>query len=75
MPATAAILSSCIFLSFFLLPQVMAEIMAKSKAFKAEKQRQRDEDADETDALDGQFKALLGDPALLGLMRKKGEKR
>ena len=53
----------------------MAEIMAKSKAFKAEKQRQRDEDADETDALDGQFKALLGDPALLALMRKKGKQR
>ncbi|PRW57304.1 Nucleolar 14 [Chlorella sorokiniana] len=55
--------------------EVMEEIIAKSKAFKAERQRQREEDQDETDALDDQFKALLGDRALLGLMRKKGEKR
>lgn len=36
--------------------QVMAEIIAKSKAFKAEKQRQKEEDQDETDALDDQFR-------------------
>ncbi len=34
----------------------MEEIIAKSKAFKAEKQRQREEDQDETAALDDQFK-------------------
>lgn len=39
--------------------------MAKSKAFKAEKQRQREEDLDETAALDDQFKrASLGSPLL-----------
>lgn len=53
----------------------MEEVIAKSKAFKAEKQRQREEDADETTALDDQFRSLMGDKALLGLMRKKGEKR
>ncbi|KAL4451742.1 hypothetical protein ABPG75_007404 [Micractinium tetrahymenae] len=55
--------------------EVMEEIIAKSKAFKAEKQRQREEDQDETAALDDQFRSLLGEKALLGLMRKKGEKR
>lgn len=34
----------------------MAEIIAKSKAFKAEKQRQKEEDQDETAALDDQFR-------------------
>lgn len=34
----------------------MEEIIAKSKAFKAEKQRQREDDADETTALDDQFR-------------------
>ena len=34
----------------------MEEIIAKSKHFKAEKQKQREDDADETEALDDQFK-------------------
>lgn len=34
----------------------MEEIIAKSKAFKAEKARQREEDLDETGTLDDQFK-------------------
>ena len=34
----------------------MEEVMAKSKAFKAERQRQKEEDEDETTALDEQFK-------------------
>ena len=38
----------------------MEEIIAKSKAFKAEKQRQREEDQDETSALDDQFRCAQG---------------
>ena len=39
--------------------QVMAEVMAKSKAFKAERQAQNDEDADERDQLDSTFNTLM----------------
>ncbi len=39
--------------------QVMQEVMAKSKAFKAAKQQQREEDLSATDALDADFKQLL----------------
>ena len=37
----------------------MEEVMAKSKKYKAEKQHQREEDLNETEALDNQFKALM----------------
>ncbi|KAK9825822.1 hypothetical protein WJX74_010755 [Apatococcus lobatus] len=39
--------------------EVMEEVMAKSKAFKAVKQQQREEDLTATDALDAQFQELL----------------
>jgi nucleolar protein 14 len=52
----------------------MDEIIAKSKAAKAQRTQQKEEDVTETERLDSAFKALLGDPALLGLMRKKGAK-
>ena len=52
----------------------MEELIAKSKSFKAEKQKQRDEDLEETEALDEQFKGLLEGQALLRLMKPKGSK-
>ena len=48
--------------------------MAKSKKYKAEKQHQREEDLNETEALDNQFKALMEGRLLAGLVRPKGEK-
>lgn len=54
------------------LAQVMEEVMAKSKAFRAAKQRQREEDLAETEALDSTFAALLQGGALAGLLKKKG---
>ena len=56
------------------LAQVMEELIAKSKSFKAEKQKQRDEDLEETEALDEQFRGLLEGQALLRLMKPKGSK-
>lgn len=52
----------------------MEELIAKSKSFKAEKQKQRDEDLEETEALDEQFRGLLEGQALLRLMKPKGSK-
>jgi hypothetical protein len=46
----------------------MEEIIAKSKAFKAEKQRQKDEDADQTAALDDQFRWGTRRPAAAAAM-------
>ena len=37
----------------------MEEVMAKSKKYKAEKQHQREEDLNETEALDNEFRALM----------------
>lgn len=51
----------------------MEEVMAKSKKFKAEKQQQREEDLNETEALDNQFKALQGARLMTGLLRPKGK--
>ncbi len=48
--------------------------MAKSKMYKAEKQHQREEDLNETEALDNQFKELMEGRILAGLVRPKGEK-
>ena len=53
----------------------MEELIAKSKSFKAEKQKQRDEDLEETEALDEQFRSLLEGQALLRLMKPKGNKQ
>ena len=53
----------------------MEELIAKSKSFKAEKQKQRDEDLEETEALDEQFRGLLEGQALLRLMKPKGNKQ
>ena len=48
--------------------------MAKSKAFKAAKQKQREDDFDETDALDSTFGALMQGGALADIMKAKGKK-
>ena len=48
--------------------------MAKSKKYKAEKQHQREEDLNETEALDNQFKVLMEGRFMAGLLRPKGEK-
>ena len=52
--------------------QVMEEIIAKSKAFKAAKSKQREEDCEELDALDAGFKELAGSAALRALYRPTG---
>lgn len=55
-------------------PQIMEEIMAKSKAGKAERQMQREDDLAATEALDATFRELLAGPALATILRPKGEK-
>ena len=53
----------------------MEELIAKSKAFKAEKAQQREEDLVQTEALDAAFADLLAaGPGTLA-MRPKGVKR
>ncbi len=52
----------------------MEEVMAKSKKFKAEKQHQREEDLNETEALDNKFKELMEGRMMAGMVRPKGEK-
>ncbi len=46
--------------------------MAKSKAFKAAKSQQRDEDLEATEALDTNFTGLLDAGGLAGLVKPKG---
>jgi len=54
--------------------EIMEEVIAKSKAYKAAKREQREDDINETDKLDADFQSLLDDDrSLLGLMKKKGE--
>lgn len=53
--------------------QVMEEVMAKSKKFKAERQLQREDDLNETEVLDNQFKALQGERLMAGLLRPTGK--
>ena len=48
--------------------------MAKSKAFKAMRQQQREEDLNQTEALDDSFSALLQGGALAGMLNVKGRK-
>lgn len=55
--------------------EIMEEVIAKSKAYKAAKREQREDDINETDKLDSDFQSLLDDKSLLGLMmKKKGER-
>ena len=54
--------------------QVMEEIMAKSKAFRAEKGQQREADLDATEALDADLAQLMQGGALQGLVKPKGTK-
>jgi len=54
--------------------EVMEEIIAKSKMHKALKAQQKEEDDKEIDALDAQWKDLVGGTALLGMLRPKGAK-
>lgn len=55
--------------------QVMEEVIAKSKAYRAEKQQQREEDVEETERLDRELQGLLGTPGMLGMLRPKGAGR
>jgi hypothetical protein len=48
--------------------QVMAEVMAKSKAARAAQREQRAEDLDATDKVDADFAALLAGGGLAGLV-------
>ena len=48
--------------------------MAKSKAYKAAKQQQREDDFAETEALDSSFAALLQGGGLAGMVKAKGQK-
>ena len=48
--------------------------MAKSKAGKRDRQLQREDDLDATEALDATFRELLQGPALATILRPKGEK-
>ena len=52
----------------------MEELIAKSKAFRAEKMKQREEDLDATEALDEQF-GLLQNDILPRLMKTKGSRK
>ena len=54
--------------------QIMEEVMAKSKAHRADRHLQREEDETATLALDDTFRALIAGPALAGLLRPKGVK-
>jgi nucleolar protein 14 len=54
--------------------EVMEELIAKSKAFRAAKQHQREEDVEETEALDKAFRELGAAGALAGLVRPKNDK-
>ena len=50
----------------------MEEVMAKSKAFKAAKSQQRDEDLEATEALDTNFTSLVAAGGLAGLVTPTG---
>jgi len=49
---------------------VMEELIAKSKFYKAEKQKQRDDDEDMLDKLDSDFKSVTSSGLLSGALRK-----
>eukprot|EP00955_Chlamydomonas_euryale_P013834 149411-Chlamydomonas_euryale.AAC.1 len=52
--------------------QVMEEVIAKSKAFKAERQRQKEEDAEALEQLDSEYQGLLASQALAEFVKPKG---
>ena len=52
----------------------MEELIAKSKAGKAERQQQREEDLTATEQLDATFRELKDGALLQGILRPKGEK-
>lgn len=52
--------------------QVMEEVIAKSKAFRAAKMQQREEDLDATEALDTDFSSFVEAGGLEGLVKPKG---
>lgn len=54
--------------------EIMEEVIAKSKMFKAIKQQQKEEDEIVTDKLDESFTELLKGSGFAGLMRPKGVK-
>lgn len=54
--------------------EVMQEVIAKSKAFRAAKQQQREEDIQETETLDKVFRELGSAGALAGFVRPKNAK-
>eukprot|EP00889_Picochlorum_renovo_P001941 jgi/Picre1/28971/NNA_004365.t1 len=54
--------------------EIMEEVIAKSKMFKAMKAKQREEDLDETDALDVAWKELAQENLTSDMMRPKGSR-
>lgn len=54
--------------------QVMEELIAKSKAGKAAKAMQKEEDLTETDMLDASFQTMLQGGELAALLKEKGSK-
>jgi len=54
--------------------EIMEEVIAKSKMFKAMKAKQREEDLDETDALDVAWKELAQENLTSEMMRPKGSR-
>ena len=54
--------------------EIMEEVIAKSKMFKAMKTKQREEDMEETDALDQAWRALSQTNAAAALLRPKGSR-
>lgn len=55
--------------------QIMEEIIAKSKAYKALKAKQREEDEQELDKINDEFKQLVRSAALRGLLKAPGENK
>ena len=53
---------------------MMEELIAKSKAGKAARQMQKEEDLTATDVLDASFQSLLEAGDLSALLREKGSK-
>ena len=54
--------------------EIMEEVIAKSKMYKALKAKQREEDLDETDALDVAWKKLAAENLTAELLRPKGSR-
>lgn len=50
----------------------MEEIIAKSKAYKAMKQKQKEEDEDAMEKLDADYRTLLSSQALSAFVKPKG---